>query len=68
MENQLQDATVCKHHYTLNYPSEHQNVVEAYKDVQHLMLRGYMCVQLAQMIMALRDRGLLRRPLATIES
>lgn len=53
----LQDAELCKQHYTTNYQAEHQIVVEVYKDIQLACLRGYMTVQLAHMILGLRERG-----------
>lgn len=52
-----QDARICKQHYTVNYQSEHQLLVEVYKDVETSILRGYMVAQLAYMILGLRDRG-----------
>lgn len=53
----FQDARICKQHYTVNYQSEHQLLVEVYKDVETSILRGYMVSQMAYMIRGLRDRG-----------
>lgn len=33
-------------------------LIEVYKDVEQSILRGYMVVQLAYMILGLRDRGM----------
>lgn len=52
-----QDTRICKQHYTVNYQSEHQLLVEVYKDVETCILRGYMVAQMAFMIRGLRDRG-----------
>lgn len=53
----MQDSRICKQHYTVNYQSEHQMLVEVYKDVEACVLRGYMVSQMAYMIRGLRDRG-----------
>lgn len=52
------DAELCKQHYTTNYQAEHQTAVEVYKDILLACFRGYMTVQLAYMILGLRERGL----------
>lgn len=48
---------MCKQHYTTNYQAEHQTAVEVYNDILLAALRGYMTVQLAYMILGLRERG-----------
>lgn len=54
---------MCKQHYTVNYQAEHQIVLEVYKDIQALYLRGYIIAQLSYMILGLREKGMFKNRL-----
>lgn len=52
-----QESLVCKQHYTVTHQAEQQIVLEMYKDVEALYLRGYIIAQLSYMILGLREKG-----------